>query len=46
MTNSITDISKVRVQLLEWQVNTALVQYVQVWGNGCTNYLLTHYWEN
>ena len=29
--------------------NTALVhvqQYVQVWGNGCTHYLLTQHWEN
>ena len=46
MTNSITEIPKVRVQLSEWQVILHLYIYifdsVQMWGNVACIYLNSH----
>ena len=44
MTNFIIEIHTVSVQLLEWQIMLPLATcttVLQVWGNGCTPYLLT-----
>ena len=48
MTNSITEISEAGVQLTERRITLHLYvwQYEQVWGNGCTRYLLTQLWMN
>ena len=48
MTNSIIEIPEVRVQQQEWRVTLHLYvrEYVQVWGDGCTRYFLTHHWVN
>ena len=42
MTNSIIEISEVRVQLPEWRVALHLYMTIQtqVWENGCTRYRL------
>ena len=41
MTNYITEIPKVGVQLLEWQVTLHLYACTTVWRNACSCYLLT-----
>ena len=45
LTNIVVEIPEVRVQLPEWHVTLGLYvqQYVQVWGNDCTSYHLTHH---
>ena len=42
MTNSVTEIPEVRVQLPKWHVILHLYvqHYVQVWGDGCARYNL------
>ena len=44
MTTSITETPEVGVQLPEWRVTLyrARQNMLQVWGNGCIRYLLSH----
>ena len=44
LTNSIIEIPAVEMQLLKWQATLHL--YVQMWGNGCTHYLLPQHQMN
>ena len=49
MTNSVTEIHEVESAAARVAANTALafmIVYIQVWGNGCTRYLLTQHWVN
>ena len=49
VTNSVTEIPEVGVQLSEWQVTVHFYvwQYVDVGGgDGCTRYSLTQHWMN
>ena len=46
MTNSTVEIPEVGAQLPEWKATMHLYvwQYVPLWGNSCTSYLLTPHW--
>ena len=55
VTNSITEVPEVAVQVSEWQAALhlcvrryvrAVRRYVLVWGHGCTRCILTQHWVN